>query len=215
MVLTNGGGAPARLWDIETGNIVRELDQAFYDPVVSPDGQWVITVSDVTADYAKLWTFPEAELVFTFPDVDAVSEEASDSTFNYYSTGAFSSDSQVIALARGTSIFLWNRNDFRLDDILDNGQPISTMVFSNSGQFLLVGGKAGSRISGQAVLWDLKTGQIAHKFPALTQRLDVQSVAFSPDDRMALIVHDDGRVRLWDVNTGELVIDHSGCLSSL
>jgi WD40 repeat protein len=217
VMLTNGSSIPgvrAHLWDIKTGQVVRELDRVFYDPIISPDGQLVITTSDISADYSKLWTFPEAELAFTFPDVDPITEDVSSPTFNYYRIGAFSSDGEVIALVHGTSIFLWNRADLSLERILDNIQPVSTLVFSNSGQFLLVGGKAMNGIGGQAVLWDLKTGEIAHEFNGFNEERNILSVAFSPDDHRVLIVHHD-RIRVLDVKTGELISEHSGCLSDI
>jgi len=52
-------------------------------------------------------------------------------------------------------------------------------------------------------LWEASTGQHIKTFEGFTNR--VYSTAFSPDSRIVVGSSPDGTVRLWDVQTGELV----------
>lgn len=154
--------------------------------------------------------FPDGEVRFRFPDIDSITGKSGAPTFNHDSAGAFSLANQFIALASTASIFIWRLDDFRFQAILDNKQPISRMVFSKSSEDLLVGSKEGSENGGQTLLWKLSTHQIVHVSPSFSNHRAVQSVAFSPDDRVLLIVHDDLKIRAWDARTGDVLTEHSG-----
>jgi WD40 repeat protein len=72
-------------------------------------------------------------------------------------------------------------------------------VFSPDGRQVLTGSTRldETRIVGEAILWDVATGQKLRTFEG--HRGSVCSVAFSPDGRYVLTGSGDGTARLWKV----------------
>jgi len=59
---------------------------------------------------------------------------------------------------------------------------------------------------GDIYLWEVKTGQV-HTTLAVytTDRCDVNGLAWSPDGSTLASAHQDWQVRLWNVETGQMV----------
>ena len=75
---------------------------------------------------------------------------------------------------------------------------MSSLAFSPKGNFLAAGAQK------IVLVWDTETGEEKFQLPA---DLVVRCVAFSPDGRRLAGGGSDGRARIWDVESGELVTE--------
>jgi WD40 repeat protein len=75
------------------------------------------------------------------------------------------------------------------------GLGLPAVAFSPNGRLALSGGDT-------AILWDLETHDIIHRFEAGSSS---NAVAFSPDGHTALVAQGDGIITLWNVETGKLI----------
>ncbi|HSG69239.1 MAG TPA: hypothetical protein VLA12_02430, partial [Planctomycetaceae bacterium] len=85
---------------------------------------------------------------------------------------------------------------------------IVSLTFSHSGKLLATGGGEPSR-SGELILWNAETGEIARKF-AEPHSDTVLGIDFSYDDRYVLSGAADKFAKLFSVETGELVRSYEG-----
>ena len=81
-----------------------------------------------------------------------------------------------------------------------DGTYTGGMALSPDGRYLMVGGQR------DVVLWDLTADRAVRTWQATDSDRDyfVQALAFSPDSNTAVTTASDGRVRVWDVVTGEM-----------
>ena len=192
-----------RLWDVKIGTHLRKLtlrdaveNLSFVDSVAfSPDGQMIaggggrsnIGLWDVNTG-AHLQTFTMDELY-------------------RISSVAFSPDGQTLVSILGEyggRIILWDVNTgepavIRPNAIWFRETPyIFSVAFSPDGEMFASG--MGSRyIGGGGVhLWN-KYGRLHRTLAGVN---DVFSVAFSPNGQMLASGTNEGKIHLWDVNTG-------------
>jgi len=87
---------------------------------------------------------------------------------------------------------------------------VSSVVFSPDGKILATGG--GDWATPDCVrLWDMRTGKLRHTLRDSRDDWNIAGVAFSPDSRTLAYACSD-KVRLWSVQTGQLVRVFSGDL---
>ena len=87
---------------------------------------------------------------------------------------------------------------------------VSSVVFSPDGEILATGG--GDWATPDCVrLWDMRTGKLRHTLRDSRDDWNIAGVAFSPDSRTLAYACSD-KVRLWSVQTGQLVRVFSGDL---
>ena len=118
---------------------------------------------------------------------------------------SFSPDGQILALGSADGIVrLWSVSTGQLlNTFVGNEQPshpleIWVVAFNRDGTILVSGGGDGSTIQ----LWDVKTGQ---RLRTLSIGEQVYSLVFSPDGHMLLSGAGNGIVRLWNVDSGQLI----------
>ena len=198
----------ARLWEADTG----ELKATFGGPsrsrlrggvVFSPDG---ITLALFGYRYNNdrfigLWDLatgqPKARTTIEFDDVDEVG------------VVVFSPDGETLALGSGglsAEIWFWDLTTGQLRNTLNPGSThgergnyyekwpyaVRSVQFSQDGTTLASGGGLDAR------LWEVSSGRLK---VILKGHADlVNSVAFSPDDKLLASGSDDGTILLWDMS---------------
>ena len=139
---------------------------------------------------------------------------------------AFSPDGQILASGNWDGTEVWDVNTGELRATLRHKtlrhRAVNSVAFSPDGQILASAGPVEFNIlitEGRVYLWDVNTGE---RIAILRYNGAVNSVAFSPDGQIlagagSVKINDwptttEGRVYLWDVNTGERIATLEGGL---
>ncbi len=187
-VLTGSYDNTARLWNIETGEMVHEFighTSAITSVTFSSDSRYILTGSlDKTE---RLWNIETGKIVHEF--------KGRTSTFT---SAALSSDSKYLL----TGFFdeakhLWDLKTREMVHEFTGGNPITLAIspFSSNGRYIVTDSDDKT-----TCLWDNETKEMLHEFTGHASL--ITSVKFSLDNRYVLTGSKDGIIRLWDI--GEL-----------
>ncbi len=136
-VVTGTGQGALRIWDVQSGGQVMELDTSDWDAAYvfsvafSPDGQYVLSGSDDMT--ARLWDANTGSLVRTFDQHDGLVIAVS-----------FSPDGQfAISGTSNLNVCLWKVSDGTLGYLFkgESGEGVSAVDFSPDGRYVLSGTK--------------------------------------------------------------------------
>ena len=195
---TGAGDNSVRLWDVGNGTEVATLTgtgrSAALD--ISPDDRWIVTGSD-TND-AIIWRTDSGEAIARLRGHDSE-----------VTAVAFSDDANWIATGddRGM-IRLWNWQSETdglqaVHWLRGHSRAITALVFHPDGQRLV--SASGDHTCGQ---WEVQTGRELRgrilKHPRWVSSLDVSS-----DGRRAITTSDDGFVRLWTLDSAEVLATYT------
>ena len=176
-----------RLWDTDTGNLLRTLNHQnwIFSVSFSPDGRTIASGS--RDDTIRLWDAHWGKHQRTLVG-------HTDEVYNV----AFSSDARTIASgSRDATVRLWDTDTGNhLRTLKRHSDSVTSVVFSPNGGMLASG-------SGDLTirLWDTDTGKHLRALKGHTNW--VSTVAFSPDGGTIASGGVDATIRLWDVDTGE------------
>lgn len=204
-----------RLWDVETGEAVHQMDahEGTVEGVAfSPDDS---TIASVAWDgRIILWDVETGEQIRQFGEASGshgfttTTDEESGEDVNTpvrVNSVAFHPDGEIIATsaANGTIIF-WNvETGEQIRTIEAHGGEVPKIEFSPDGTQLI-----SSSTDQMVILWDAETGEQIRQFVAtdneegLSHDSNANDVTFSPDGSMVLSSSWDSTIRLWDVATG-------------
>ena len=177
------GSRSVVLWDVETGNYLRTLEEHtgnVYSVAFSPNGRTLFSRSrNLSTYYLYLWDVVTGEKKLSFT----------------YSRAAFSTDMQTIAsTGDDNTIRLWDVETGTLKHTLaEHTERVANVEFSPDGQTL-----ASSSSDKNIRLWDVETGTLKHTLPTYS----VWTIEFSPDGQTLLNMVSNNTIRLWDVETG-------------
>ena len=112
---------------------------------------------------------------------------------------AFSPDGQILAVANGNTVKLWNVNNKKgIGELRGHQADVNSIAFSPDGRKLISGSNDRT-----LRLWNVKTKKEVFKLKGHTG--SVQSVAFSPDGQTLVSTSNDNTVRLWDVKNKQKI----------
>ena len=173
-----------RLWE---GNQIEDVTAATF----SPDSQFIITGNE--DGKVSLWRLNTGELFTTFDgQSDAITSIAVSPDQRFIVTGS-----------KDKKIGIWNFEGQHAPQFLSNNTASITSVAVSPNSRLI----AASGGDGSVYFWNSDTGVpstvvLKHQFP-------VSQIAFSPNG-LVLITMSDIYIRLWDVETGNLILGIQG-----
>lgn len=223
--LLTGGAGTAKLWDAETGALIRKLGlpgEFLHSVLFTPDGRSALTAGDDGA--AKLWDLATGRRTKVFSGAPSRIESL-----------ALSRDGARLAFAAGgPDIWVFDANSGLIIQQFTGGGPWSAVAFTPDGRSVLSGG------ADSLTVWDLASGKdtlsikgaagravvpVGGRFfiscgggntarvwkagsgePArsLIGHLDaVAAAAVSTDGKWVVTGSDDHTARLWNAATGE------------
>ncbi len=187
-----------RIWDTENGKIKIKLEQPglIKKFTLSPDGTTIANVTGNTST-VKLWDVHTGKLKNTFTG-DYATKRVESITF--------SPDGRTIAVASYGEIRLWDINSGIHKATLKGPGFFHHLMFSPDGRTLAAYSYP-SRSEVGIYLWEinatnLQKSTVRHVITG--HKLEVNSIAFSPDGQSIASGHRHKNIRLWDVSTGEL-----------
>lgn len=185
--LVSGGNKKVRLWDVSTGEKIRELSDhsgRVNSVGFSPDGLFILSGGDDSR--LKLWK------VYNGKEVQEYSGDSA-----RLSSMSFSPDGhQLISGSDDKSLRLWDVTTSTLiRRFTGHSDSISSVRFSPDGNHILSGSSDMSMR-----LWEAANGKQVQEFPVSGH--NVTSVAFSPDGRYALSSGGAGAT-IRDISTGK------------
>ncbi|WP_334747473.1 WD40 repeat domain-containing protein [Nostoc sp.] len=193
--LASADAKSVKVWNPNTGKLLRILSGQAWTVSFSPDGQ--ILASGSQDGSLNLWDISSGKLIRTFKHSEPVINVV------------FSPDGQTLAsgLDLGSSIRLWNwctgeiirinddPNAFKMGFSNFKSQPT---VFSPDGQTLFATSDSGSVIQS----WNVKTGKRTGSFDA---KSSIYAVAISPVGNTLATGIRDNAIKLWNVSNGQLI----------
>jgi len=184
----------ARVWDIETGEIVFSLphNATIYSASFSPDGSKILTSDD--HGIARIWDAKSGAPIFATQRQAARMRRA-----------RFNRDgSRIVTAAEKVSVWDVHSRE-ELHFLWGDYQAFFDAEFSLDGDKVIViyapNPHLDSGIPGYVVVWDLKTNKTTGPKNPHTEDW-VYSAKLSPDAKRAVSGGDDNRALLWDVETG-------------
>ena len=189
-LLTAAADNTTRVWDLSAGTQLLRLDRTGRSSVVSLSHDAKLVLSGSDEQTAKLWNAQTGELVRTTKplsaEVTAVAFSPDDRTF-------FTGD------AHGHCRLWDTQSGAELKHLDTHTDKITSAPFTADGRHVLTA--SADRTVGQ---WDLQTGE--ESLPLILRHpVGVAAVAIVPHGPQAISLGEDGLVRLWDVDRGELL----------
>jgi len=190
-VVAGGADQNARMWDFETGQTVR----VFYghNGLVagvdfSPDGKFIVTGShDHTA---RLWDVSTGKTVQVFTGQSDIVDNI-----------IFSPDGRNIITTGPGEARVWNISTGQTVQVI-SGADFFRVRYSPDGKYFAIGSLSDTQIR----LYDAKTFE---KFREFENPDTVGCIVFSPDGKTIAAVVDHTAIRLWDMDSGQIIREFS------
>lgn len=193
---TNRKGYATKLWNTETGGLIRSLEHSVYVTSVafSPNSKYLAVGS--RGDGIRLWEAEAGERFRTLPPQG----------MGLFESILFSQDSKMLFGGGGESGINITMLDVESGQIIPTSAEYDDAVYSMTplpnGKQLATGGR------GKVILRDASTGRKIKEFAAQHFSEKIYSVACSPDGLMlagATGSDYQGNIYLWNVNSGQLL----------
>lgn len=203
-ILTGSREGIARLWDVNTGEVVRtfkDRDNYTVGAKFSSDGKYVFTNSEasylVDDGIVRMWDANTGEEIHTFEGRNPV----------LWPDGSF-----LLTDRAGVPARLWDVNTGEVVQSFDHSFVGATI--SPDGKYVLAGNYP--QIMEKIKLWDISKDQVVFEFPAVPPEVKVDTasasggLAFSPDGTHTLINGGLGYLVLWDMQSLQPLASLSG-----
>ncbi|MCC5640422.1 WD40 repeat domain-containing protein [Nostoc sp. CHAB 5844] len=194
-IILASAGANVKLWNPNTGKLLRTLSVPALSVGFSPDGH--ILASGSYDGSLNLWDVQTGKLIRTLKHSDPVIGVV------------FSPDGQTLLsnLDLGSIIRLWNWRTGEIIHIKDNPDAYQRgfrnfktqpATFSPDGQTLFATSGSGSMLQS----WNVKTGKRTGSFEA---KSSINAVTISPDGNTLATGIRDQAIKLWNIYDGNLI----------
>ena len=196
------------IYDAFSGSTVGEIEAhetEFEGLAFSPSGQYIFTGGiDATA---KIWRISTGALIATY-----------EGHVSHPTNGDWSPDgSRIATVSRkydDSTVRIWDPMTGEEQFVfIDHFWGVTWAKWSPDGSRI-----ASTDRSGQAFIWDVKTGEILLSLYPEEYDFAIWAVAWSPDGEQLATHANDGLLRIWDSHTGEQLIaspGHSALLSTM
>ena len=212
-LLSGGFDNVVRLWEVASGKTLKEfkdVDTAPTSVAFSPDGKTALFTG-------KFYTLSLYDLS-SGRQIQSIKQKKIRIV-----SGAFSPDGKQLLSddGDGSIVILDRATGQEIRKIKAFTRALNSSVFSPDGRYILAGGGddiigTENDVAGVVRLWDRATGRKLHELKG--HRWFVESVAYSPDGKLALSGGSDASVRLWSLVTGKqqsAFIGHASGVTSL
>ena len=179
----------ARLWNLETGEIAKELEgHSEYVVAVSFSSDGKLLASGSYDTTVILWDVANRKMIRKF-------EPSEGKTYSV----AFSPDDALLASGHvGGEIKLWDVASGKLvRSFKSDAYAVESLAFTPDGHLLA------ARSSFTVDLWDVAAGAVAHSLKGAAALISFASMAMSPDGKKIVTGDTDGSIRVWDVAEGK------------
>lgn len=197
MVITTGADNLIKLWNVENGELIRSLygfNRNISTMAFSPDGKIIAAAS--IYEPIRIWETTTGKLLQTTEDPYYFFDiEIIDNTDTF----------QLIAGRFGViEIFDWKskKQEFKLkSSLIDNedDKGVVDIALNKMGTKLV----AAYANNDKAILWDMKTLKKIRNFNGHTSSL--KSISFTTDESKVITSSEDGTLKLWNVETGQII----------
>ncbi|PSF37722.1 hypothetical protein C7H19_09240 [Aphanothece hegewaldii CCALA 016] len=176
-----------RFWDLSTGECLKILEghtTAISSVTFSTDGEILASSEE---QLIKLWTAESGKCLHTLGNLTLVWSVA------------FSPDGQLLAGSDGQTLRLWEVKTGKCCQILSGyTSQVWSVAFSPNGQLLAASDNE------QVGLWNVQTGERLRSWQGYTACVESYwSLAFDPTGERLVSGDGAGKVRVWDIGTGE------------
>ncbi len=201
MLATAHADKLARLWDAQTGKLLRTLPGHLLEVLsvaFSPDGRHIATGS--TDRIIRIWdiTSPESPPLELLGHAGGIADIA----FN-------PSGSRLATAGLDGRVIIWDAASGDLEQVVqDQGEAVYAVTFSPDERLLATASKDKT-----AAIWDI-SGETPRKIQTLYDHTNsVSDVKFSPNGRCLATASLDRTAKVWEAATGRLLLNLPGILT--
>jgi WD40 repeat protein len=163
----------------------------------SADGTRLLTSSEDGTE--RLWDTAGGKVIKTLPH----------RTIQWHAV-SFTKDSRFfVTLTDGRAAELWDaRTGEPRRTIWTAAGQIKSAMFSHDGARIITAGAENTPLGGSVQVWNVETGKLllTLRNPDKFTWGEISFAAFSPDDRRIISTHQDDNARLWNADTGEMIL---------
>ncbi|MBX9693047.1 MAG: hypothetical protein K2Z81_11730 [Cyanobacteria bacterium] len=191
-----------KLWDVNSGKSLQNLDVEFVEAAFSPDGKSIATSTmDGTL---KFYNAATGKLERTV-DIDKIISKLSlppkegEKAKHYGALDlAFSQDGKTLAVAGNHGVYLWDASGKYSKTISKTERCAQHILYSPDGKLI-----ATSNDNGSVDLWNASSDELIRTFKE--HQDEVFSLAFSSDSKILATASADNTIKLCDVAAGSVV----------
>jgi WD40 repeat protein len=188
--LLSGGGRTFKLWDVNTGQCVKNFEghtDWIWSVAFSPDGQTVASGSNDQT--VKLWDINTGQCIKTLEG----------HTYWVRSIAISPNGKMLVSSSEDRTVKLWDISTSRCLYTFDqHTDSVRAVAFNPDGKTLISGGH-----DEKVNLWDVNTGQLLRTWQGYNS--SVRAVAFSPNDTILASTSGNYTVELWNIGTSQLI----------